>query len=893
MTSLTLTNPAEDVSPALIDASTIPYNLPPTIPSPIHNLIYEVHGRISSVQPVRKNPDGPSPMLLAVADIIVPKLKQLDPNIRSLEDAGLSTNIYRITYEAFNILRSSSGTRKALNLEGSEPFKIGVESALDDYMLVIYRPDGISVADLDSEPFFLTEPSLSSKLSQAYIAAHFLSSCFIKVENNGIFRHSDIRVNQIFCHKENRERVPRHVQRIWDGLAKKRNLMDKHWIKLQEELREVSYPSNWLRSLFERVASIKAGETFAVVDDNAKADKVDGDVETDRMSAVDDAEEANVEVDEVGVEVNEADVKSAVDDAEEANVEVDEVGVEVNEADVKVATTVMDANFKRQQLRIAQEYEHYAHVVRHEEIAAPFDSLSPELGLERTTEYFFFTKLAMHIKRFVPEFRVLDHYKSMPITKLVVEKLDEREDWRRFAAYRPKSDIGIWCCNASWPGGLVELQSGDETTPHIELLEDHIRLLLQGGCLLRMMNIAKERMTPGTNTLTAVLPLIYVTKDWARAFIYLLYQSKDQIFYYDRVYHLNTTLQERIWFTRDLYNLCDHIEADKPSEALQMQINGLDVEIHGISTPGSRLDTKEDKKRKRDATQPAPGNSKRKRNQQETKGEKVDSVHEWIIQEGRRFGYQFEVKSSRLLAGKGSEGNKVVAKRVRSDSEELEIHLKLQDLASKGSTDFFLPILHLFDGPPYNGTRVAYLVFSCWIPLPQIRRFALEGAEIISLCSSLALGIQFLHTNLIAHLDIKPDNLVFQRNGLGKFELRIIDFSVSALLNTSEDRLDSCQGTTGFMAPEVSRCEGLPPSPKLLYSPFKADLYSCGRVFLFFSWSIRDRDIVQRDKVMLWGHKLSAIDPSSRPELHHLDELLPLPISFYKRSPTLINAQLG
>ncbi|KAF5361203.1 hypothetical protein D9757_013607 [Collybiopsis confluens] len=356
-------------------------------------------------------------------------------------------------------------------------------------------------------------------------------------------------LNKVYhCLQDHASGEPRHVQRIWDGLAKKRNLMDKHWIKLQEELREVSYPSNWLRFLFERVANIKAGETFAVVDDNAKADKVDGDVETDRMSAV--------------------------DDAEEANVEVDKVGVEVNEADVKVATTVMDANFKRQQLRIAQEYEHYAHVVRHEEIAAPFDSLSPELGLERMTEYFFFTKLAMHIKRFVPEFRVLDHYKSMPITKLVVEKLDEREDWHRFAAYRPKSDIGIWCCNASWPGGLVELQSGDETTPHIELLEDHIRLLLQGGCLLRMMNIAKERMTPGTNTLTAVLPLIYVTKDWARAFIYLLYQSKDQIFYYDRVYHLNTTLQERIWFTRDLYNLCDHIEADKPSEALQMQING-------------------------------------------------------------------------------------------------------------------------------------------------------------------------------------------------------------------------------------------------------------------------------------------------------------------------------
>ncbi|KIK61802.1 hypothetical protein GYMLUDRAFT_102093, partial [Collybiopsis luxurians FD-317 M1] len=84
----------------------------------------------------------------------------------------------------------------------------------------------------------------------------------------------------------------------------------------------------------------------------------------------------------------------------------------------------------------------------------------------------------------------------------------------------------------------------------------------------------------------------------------------------------------------------------------------------------------------------------------------------------------------------------------------------------------------------------------------------------------LVAGVSYLHRNRIAHLDIKPGNVVCSQEGI----LKIIDFSVSVYLSGDEQIVRGYQGTQNWTAPEVGTEEG----PSREYNPFLADKWSCG-----------------------------------------------------------------
>ncbi|KAF5390087.1 hypothetical protein D9757_003735 [Collybiopsis confluens] len=826
-----------------------------------YHVIYEIRGKILDYESIRKNTIADPLLLVALEELIIPRIKGLDPSISNDKTAKLCTSLYKISLKSFDVLMITHRTRKTLNLEGSAPFILSAADDLPEYTLVVFRPED------RLPPGTHRSPSLLSLGTQPFLSDPASLDCPFSLQND---------ISRI---GENTPGIPSHVQKIWKDLAKQRNLLDRYYQKLERKLRNISYPADWLSKMFAPTS----------VETENKATDGSGD-------------------------------KSKDDTNHEA------------ESD---GTSNVDPHLRREEM-MTEEYEHYVHVIKNNNIAGVTKTLSLELGVERTTEYYFFTRLAMYIRKFVSDFVVLDHYQSMPVTKLVIEKLDEQEDFHRYAPYTPRSDIDIWHRMATWPGILVELQSGDKITAHIELSDDHIRLLLQGGCLLRMMNIAQDRVNDHDDDApTAVLPLLYVTKDWTHASIYLLFQSTSSlsagpIMYLERSYDIQANLSERIRFTKDLYNLCEHIEVYAPSEDLRDEINAIDADIHGISTTATRKDTKDDKKRKRDAGQGEKdgggdggegggkgssgggssgggssgggssgggssgggssgggggggrgggggGGKRGKPDPQQTKAEgvKTEGLHGQVIEAGLCRGYQLQVKSPRLLFGESTEGFKVVAKMVSPKSDELKINLKLQSLEWAGSMNHFLPILEKFNSSSHGLITSTYLILPCWTPLPEIRNLVTDSFEISDMCSALAQGIEFLHSNLIAHLDIKPDNLVIQKNLLGKMELRIIDFSVSVMLAYKGETIDSYQGTIGFMAPEVARCEKVqsPDNPDFCYSPIQADLYSCGRVFYYLSRSMENS--AERRKVLKWGRELTAIDPGARSDLTSLPGLLP------------------
>ena len=74
-------------------------------------------------------------------------------------------------------------------------------------------------------------------------------------------------------------------------------------------------------------------------------------------------------------------------------------------------------------------------------------------------------------------------------------------------------------------------------------------------------------------------------------------------------------------------------------------------------------------------------------------------------------------------------------------------------------------------------------------------------------------GVQFIHSQRILHLDLKPFNIMFA-NPDDDYNLRIIDFGLSETLENSEDgqvKMTMC-GTLEYMSPEVMDCKFASPA---------------------------------------------------------------------------------
>ena len=83
----------------------------------------------------------------------------------------------------------------------------------------------------------------------------------------------------------------------------------------------------------------------------------------------------------------------------------------------------------------------------------------------------------------------------------------------------------------------------------------------------------------------------------------------------------------------------------------------------------------------------------------------------------------------------------------------------------------------------------------------------------------LVSAVAFMHECRVAHMDIKPQNIVFDSN----FNLKLMDFGTAECINDSSSKVSTRSGTEGFMAPEVADL-----SIRTEFDAYKADVYSLG-----------------------------------------------------------------
>ena len=87
---------------------------------------------------------------------------------------------------------------------------------------------------------------------------------------------------------------------------------------------------------------------------------------------------------------------------------------------------------------------------------------------------------------------------------------------------------------------------------------------------------------------------------------------------------------------------------------------------------------------------------------------------------------------------------------------------------------------------------------------------------------SLLLGLNYMHNQNIAHLDIKPSNILIDQHGRVKYA----DFGLATFVQ--DNKSDRYLGSIAFMAPEI-----LAQQP---YDPFKADVWSIGVTIYYLAF---------------------------------------------------------
>ncbi len=65
-------------------------------------------------------------------------------------------------------------------------------------------------------------------------------------------------------------------------------------------------------------------------------------------------------------------------------------------------------------------------------------------------------------------------------------------------------------------------------------------------------------------------------------------------------------------------------------------------------------------------------------------------------------------------------------------------------------------------------------------------------------------GLAYMHSQNVAHCDLKPDNFMFLNNTPEELTLKIIDFGMSKFVKRGE-QLTEVSGTAYYIAPEVLR----------------------------------------------------------------------------------------
>ncbi|KAJ3744889.1 hypothetical protein DFH05DRAFT_1097582 [Lentinula detonsa] len=420
------------------------------------------------------------------------------------------------------------------------------------------------------------------------------------------------------------------------------------------------------------------------------------------------------------------------------------------------------------------------------------------------------------------------------------------EDTPEILSYGLKSNIAWWL--GKYPRLLGEVYSKGS-------IDDRARLLVQGAFCMRLANLLLDEKKLSKEFINV---LLYVDKDF-KADLYLFFQNNpektnDKVFYSSKEFNLKERSSDGKAFLRELYNLADlmrqgdailTILREEPTEFMGLVTRRFKQTFSGIINKPSNTDDS--------SGHAEEGNNNSGNFLLEERGYELLPV--------RLCDPMFKPPSHiyRVRQRTDIERHVCIAKKQARKSKELEIIRALNEKRPPCKN-----IIQLID--TVETSDLTYII------LPELRsvdeQVYVGGGHLrgyfVDLGRDLVNGVVFMHNSGIAHLDIKPKNLVYDKD----LRLQIIDFDTSVFAKDEEFLVRGYIGSEWWMAPEIGKEED-DEEDRPWYSPIRADRYSCGRVFEAFAKCQRRSD----GGLRVFAEKLMDPNPQLRPKLTEWLEL--------------------
>ena len=233
----------------------------------------------------------------------------------------------------------------------------------------------------------------------------------------------------------------------------------------------------------------------------------------------------------------------------------------------------------------------------------------------------------------------------------------------------------------------------------------------------------------------------------------------------------------------------------------------------------------------------------------------------------------------------------IKAERYSNDSQRIEVQKEIKLLENLDHPN----IITYFSSFNENGNFYIITEYLNGGNLQNILNLSKENGKYISeeklwdVLVQVLNGLGYLHYKKnIIHRDIKPDNILFDKDG----NIKITDFGISAVNRDDADENikchDTCIGPVQFMSPEMAQKEKY---------DFKSDIYMLGLTFYnLMSGELPQKNIIQNNNVYValnqnaklpeyysrnlrdFVRKLLNVDPKDRP---NTKEAFLLALSFY------------
>ncbi|KAI9430428.1 kinase-like domain-containing protein, partial [Lactarius indigo] len=372
--------------------------------------------------------------------------------------------------------------------------------------------------------------------------------------------------------------------------------------------------------------------------------------------------------------------------------------------------------------------------------------------------------------------------------------------------YTPRSDFSI-----TLNGLLVLLLEVSSDSSGA----DECRMLLQAACLVRLGNSLLR-----TTSRNYLVKAIYINPHY-EAVEHTLFQrdtraghiSESDVEYFATTFELTDKLQLFKFIFR-LYNFLESMKAlsEKLSKDFPLVASSLFNLIAPLDTLGPRS---------RHSTGTGPPSR-----QQPSAPHSAPGGHHRVLITAK--GYQLTVKdnlqSEAIKKATNKDGLTVALKFLRGATDELDILRYLQSFGA--DSNHVIRLLETI----VASDNVAIIVMPWLSPLDDFLRERPDVAD--SLQTQLLEGVCFLHEHSIAHLDLKPANVLVGGSSLP--QLSIIDFGLSIRVEDEWTLVEGYRGTQSWTAPEV----GTEDEPGFKYSAILADRWACRRVLQHIAQSL-------------------------------------------------------